>query len=203
MRRDVRLAAQPAAAHSVDKRRRQIIAQVLFVHAAGGDEPDAAEGTGQGLHGVQAAIDVGREELDHLQAVGHGGHDLRGGHAAGGHGHIVPHAPVHDLLAEAGGHDEARAHLHRLFALLQGDHRTGAHQHIRALTGHGGDGIRRGVGAEGDLHNVHAAGQQGLRRGDRVIRVFKDHNGNHRRVPEPFQTVHKGSLAFPNINSIA
>ena len=63
--------------------------------------------------------------------------------------------------------------------------------------------LKPGVGAEGDLHNVHAAGQQGLRRGDRVIRVFKDHNGNHRRVPEPFQTVHKGSLAFPNINSIA
>ena len=82
-RRDVRLRADPAAADGMDERRSNELADVLAVDAAGRDELDPAERAGQGLHGGQAAIDAGREELHDLEAELHRGHDLCRGHAAG------------------------------------------------------------------------------------------------------------------------
>lgn len=105
-RGNVRLGADPAAAHGVDEGGVDVLSDVVAVHAAGGQELHAHKGSGQILHGLQAAVNIGREELDHFQAVFHGAHDLGGGDAAGGDGDAVLHAVAHHLFAEAGGDDE-------------------------------------------------------------------------------------------------
>ena len=110
-------------------------ARFLCVHAAGGDELDAAEGAGERLHCAQAAVDVRREELHDLQAVGHRGHDLGRRDAARGDGDVVLHAPAHDLLAVARGDDELCAAGDGLLALLERDDRARAHEHVGAFLG--------------------------------------------------------------------
>ncbi|MPM13514.1 hypothetical protein SDC9_59871 [bioreactor metagenome] len=191
---NIRLVAQPASAHGVNKRSGQILAQILCAHAASGNEPDSSEGAGQGFHGGQSSIDAGREELDDLQPVGHSRHDLGGGDAARGDRHAVFHAPCHDLFAVAGGYDELCSRFHGGFALLQRYHRACAHQHIRAPFRHGGDGVPRGGGAEGDLHDIDASGQHGFRGGNGVSRVLKNHHRNHAGLMQSFQNFH--NIAF-------
>ena len=181
---DVGLGAHPAAAHGVDEGGGDELAQVLVVDTSGGDELHAAEGGGEGLQGGEAAVDVGGEELDHLQPQLHGGGDLRGGDAAGGDGHAVVHAPADDLLVKAGRDDELGPARHGLLALVQGDDGAGPHQHVGAAVGHGLDGVRGGGGAEGDLHDVDAAGEHGLGGGDGVLGVLNDHHRHHAGVPQ-------------------
>ena len=43
---------------------------------------------------------------------------------------------------------------------------------------------RGGGGAEGDLHDVDAAGEHGLGGGDGVLGVLNDHHGHHAGVPQ-------------------
>ena len=182
VRGDVRLGAQPAAADGMDERRGDVLGKVLVVHAAGGDELDAAEGAGERLHRAQAAVDIGREELHDLQTVGHCRHDLRRRDAARGDGDIVLHAPAHDLVAVAGGDDELCAAGDGLLALLERDDRTRAHEHIGALLRDGRDGVGCRRRAERDLHHVHAACEQRLCSGYRVGRVVKHDDGHDRSV---------------------
>ena len=186
VRGDVRLGAQPAAADGMDERRGDILGKVLVVHAAGGDELDAAEGTGERLHCAQAAVDVRREELHDLQAVGHRGHDLGRRDAARGDGDVVLHAPAHDLVAVAGGNDELCAARDRLLALLERDDRARAHEHIGAFLGDCRDGVGCRRRAERDLHHVHAARKQRLSSRHRVRRVVEHDDGHHCRVIESF-----------------
>lgn len=182
VRGDVRLGAQPAAADGMDERRGDILGKVLVVHAAGGDELDAAEGAGERLHCAQAAVDVRGEELHDLQAVGHRGHDLGRRDAARGDGDVVLHAPAHDLVAVAGGNDELRTARDRLLALLERDDRARAHEHVGAFLGDGRDGVGCRRRAERDLHHVHAAREQCLCSGYRVGRVVKHDDGHDRSV---------------------
>ena len=186
VRGDVRLGAQPAAADGMDERRGDILGKVLVVHAAGGDELDAAEGTGERLHCAQAAVDVRREELHDLQAVGHRGHDLGRRDAARGDGDVVLHAPAHDLLAVARRDDELCAARDRLLALLERDDRARAHEHVGAFLRDGRDGIGGCRRAERDLHHVHAARKQRLSSRHRIRRVVKHDDGHHCRVIESF-----------------
>ena len=182
VRGNIRLGAQPAAADRMDKRGGNVLGKVLVVHAAGGDELDAAEGTGERLHCAQAAVDVRREELHDLQAVGHRGHDLGRRDAARGDGDVVLHAPAHDLLAVARGDDELCAAGDGLLALLERDDRTRAHEHIGALLRDGRDGVGCRRRAERDLHHVHAAREQCLCSGYRVGRAVKHDDGHDRSV---------------------
>lgn len=100
---DVRLGADPAAAYSMDEGGVDVLLDVVAVDAAGGQELHARKESGQILHGVQTAVNVGWKELDHFQAVFHGAHDLAGGNAAGGDGNATLHAVTDDLFTEAGG----------------------------------------------------------------------------------------------------
>ena len=187
---NIGLGADPAAAHGMDVGIGNELAHVLQVHAAGGDEFHAAEGTGQGLDGAQAAIDIGGEELQHLQSVLQGHHDLGGGDTAGADGNAVVAAPGHHFLIIAGGDDELGAAFHSQLALLQIHHGAGAHQHFGDLSGHGSDGVGSGSGAEGDLHHVNAAGHHGLGSGDGVLGIFQHHNGNNTGAGHSFQYIH-------------
>ena len=181
-RRDVRLRADPAAADGMDERRGNELADVLAVDATGRDELDPAERAGQGLHGGQAAIDAGREELHDLEAELHRGHDLCRGHAAGSHGDAIVHAPADDLFVKAGRNDELCAALDGFFALLERNNGARADEHVGAVFGDSLDGIRSSSRAERDLHHVHAAGQQRLRRCHGVLCLIQydnRHNSRH------------------------
>ena len=186
VRGDVRLGAQPAAADGMDERRGDVLGKVLVVHAAGGDELDAAEGAGERLHCAQAAVDVRREELHDLQAVGHRSHDLGRRDAARGDGDVVLHAPAHDLLAVARGDDELCAAGDGLLALLERDDRARAHEHIGALLRNGRDGVGCRRRTERDLHHVHAARKQRLSSRHRIRRIVEHDDGHHCRVIESF-----------------
>ena len=159
---------------------------VAVVDAAGGQELQADEGTGQILQGVQAAVDVGGEELDHLQAVLQGTHDLGGGHAAGSHGDVVGHTPAHDLVREAGGDDELGAHLDGQLGLLHIDDGAGTNQDLGAVVGNSLDALGSAGGAEGDLHGVNTTGGHGLGGGDGVLDLVQNDNGDDDGVGKSF-----------------
>jgi len=186
VRGNVRLGAQPAAADRMDKRGGDVFGEVLVVHAAGGDKLDAAERAGECLHGRQATVDVRREELHDLQAVGHRGHDLGRRDAARGDGDVVLHAPAHDLLAVARGDNELCAAGDGFLALLERDDRARAHEHVGAFLGDCRDGVGGRRRAECDLHHVHAAREQRLSRRHRIRRVVKHDDGHHCRVIKSF-----------------
>ena len=175
---DIRLRADPAAADRVHIGRRDELAQILRVHAAGRDEADAAERAGQRLHRRQATVDICREELHHAQPQLHGCHDLRRRDAAGRYGDAVLDAPAHDLRIKARRHDEFRAARYGLLALRERDDRARADEHIRALLTHCADRIRRRRRAERDLHHIHAAGQKRPGGGDCIFRVVQ-HDDRH------------------------
>ncbi len=186
VRGDVRLGAQPAAADRMDERGGDILGEILVVHAAGGNKLDAAERTGERLHGRQTAIDVSREEFHDLQAAGHRLHDLGRRHAAGRYANTVLNAPDHDLLVEAGGDDELCAARDGILALLERDDRARAHKHIGALLGDRLDGVGGRRRAERDLHHVHAAREQRLSGRHCIRRVVKHDDRHHRGVKKSF-----------------
>ena len=105
---DVSLGADPGATNSVDEGRIDEFLNVGIGDAAGGQELQTHKGAGQILQGVQTAVNVGGEELDHLQAVLQSAHDLSGGNAAGSDGDAVLDTPANDFVGEAGG--SRRAH---------------------------------------------------------------------------------------------
>ena len=168
---NISLGADPAAAHGVDVGIGNELAHVLHVDSAGGNEFHAAEGAGQGLDGAQTAIDIGGEELQHLQAVLQGHHDLGGGDTAGADGNAVVAAPGHHFLIIAGGDDELGTALHSQLALLQVHHGAGAHQHLGNLSGHSSDGISSGGGIL--VGNELGAGnlKKGRLYGDRLVKL--------------------------------
>ena len=177
----------------MDKRRRDILRQILRVHAAGRDELDAAEGAGERLHCGQAAVNARREEFDDLQSQLHRRHDLSRGDAAGRNGNVVFHAPAHDLFVKAGRDDELRAGGDGLLALLERDDRARADEHLRAALADGLDGIGSGGGAERDLHHVDAACGHGLRRRNGILRMFQHHNGHNPRTGKSGCYIHMKS----------
>ena len=176
--RDVRLRADPAAADRVDIGRRDELAQVLRIHAAGRDEADAAKRAGQRLHRRQAAVDIRGEKLHHMQAQLHSRHDLRRRDAAGRHGDAALHAPGHNLRVKARRHDELCTARHRLLTLRERDDRARADKHVRALLTHRADRIRRRRRAERDLHHIHTASQQRFGSGDCIFRIVQ-HDDRH------------------------
>ncbi len=109
----------------------------------------------------------------------------------GSDGHAVFHTPGYHFVAIAGGDDELGTALHGLFALLQSNNGAGAHYHLGALLGYGGDGIRGSGGAEGNLHHIHAASQQGLGSGNRVLCLIQHHYGHDARVTQFFNNIHR------------
>ena len=175
---NVRFCTDPATAYGVDKGGGDNLTAIFCVYAAGGDKLYGAEGTGQRLHGIQAAIDSGREELHHIQPQLHGRHDLAGRHAAGRNGNVVLHTPSHDLGIKAGAYNKLCAAGHGLFALLQRHNGAGAHGHLRAVFRHQRNGLRRTRRAEGDLHHARAAGKKRLGRGKRVVGILQNHHGD-------------------------
>ena len=183
---DVSLGADPGTADSVDEGRVDELLDVGVGDTAGGQELQADEGTGQVLQGVQTAVDIGGEELDHLQAMLQSTHDLSGGNAAGGHGNVVFNTPADDLVGEAGGDDELGTHLDGQLGLLDVDDGTGTDQNVGAVFGDSPDRIGSAGGAEGDLHGVNAAGGHSLGSGDSVLDFVQNDNGDDDGVCESF-----------------
>ena len=90
-----------------------------------------------------------------------GGHQVaRRGHP-GQRGHAQRPAALHDLDRQAGADDEPGPGLHDLVDLLRDQDRAGADVHAGHV-GQPADRLEPGVGAQGDLDDVDAAGQQGL-----------------------------------------
>ena len=110
--------------------------------------------------------------------MGHRGHDLGRRDAAQGDDDVVFDAPAHDLLAVAGGDDELCAAGDGLLALLERDDRARAHEHVGAFLADLFDGVGGRRRAERDLHHVHAAREQRLRRRHRIRCVVKHDDGH-------------------------
>ena len=159
-----------------------IFLDVRSIDTAGGQELQTHKGSGQVLHGIQTAVDIGGEELDHLQTMLQSGHDLGGSDAAGGNGNVVFYTPCHHLFAVAGGNDELGAHFHCQLALLQVHDGAGTDQNIGAVFSNSADGFRCAGGAEGDLHGVNTAGSHGLGSGDSILDLVQNHDGDDDRV---------------------
>ncbi len=62
--------------------------------------------------------------------------------------------------------------------LFRVQNRAGAHQHLRELFANVADGWLGGGRAEGDLHDVEAAGEERFGKRDSVFRVVNDHDGH-------------------------
>ena len=169
---NVRLGANPAAAYGVDKGSGYIFRQILRVYAACGNKLYAAEGAGESFHGAEAAVDIGGEEFENLQPQLHGLHNFCRRDAAGGDGNVMLYTPGYDLPVEAGGDNKGCAAVHCLFALFQGDDRTGTYQHFWAVFTNRPDGIRCCGSTEGNLHYIDAAAQHGFCGGDGVLCVL-------------------------------
>ena len=122
--------------------------------------------------------------------MGHRGHDLGRRDAARGDGDVVLHAPAHDLLAVARGDNELCAAGDGLLALFERDDRARAHEHVGAFLGDCRDGVGGCSRAECDLHHVHAAREQRLRRRHRIRRVVKHDDRYHRGVTHPVCCIH-------------
>ena len=86
---NVILLADPAAADSVDEGSGKELCHVFGVDAAGGDELQTDKGTGERLQCLQAAVDVGGEELNDFDARLRGHHNLGRSGTAGGYGDAV------------------------------------------------------------------------------------------------------------------
>ena len=183
---DVSLGADPGTADGVDEGSVDELLDVVVVDAAGGQELQTDEGTGQVLQSVQTAVDVGGEELDHLQAMLQSAHDLGGGDAAGSDSDAVGDTVAHDLIGEAGRNDELGAHLDGQLALVQVDDGAGADQNVGAVLGNSLDALGSAGGAEGDLHGVNAAGGHSLCGGDGVLNLVQNDNGDDDGVGESF-----------------
>ena len=174
---DICLRANPAATHGVDEGGGDVLGHVLQAHSTGGDEPNAGEGAGQSLHGTQTAVHVCREKFHDLQTVLDGHHNLGRSGAAGRDGNIVLYTPCHGLLVIAGGDDELSTTRNGKFGLLKVYHRSGTHQHIRAIFIDCLDGICGGCRAERDLHHINAASQHCFGSGNCLRRIIQN---NHR-----------------------
>ena len=187
---NVSLGADPGAADGVDEGSVDELLDVAVVDAAGGQELQTLERTGQVLQSVQTAVDVGREELDHLQAVLQSAHDLGGGDTAGSDGDAMLDAVADDLVGEAGGDDELGAHLDSQLALVQVDDGAGADQNVGAVLGNGLDTLGSAGGAEGDLHRVNAAGGHSLGQRHCVLDLVQNDNGDDDGICESFHYSH-------------
>ena len=174
----------------MDERRGDKLADILPIHTTGRDEFDPAKGTRECLHRGKTAIDAGREELHDLEAELHRGHDLCRGNAAGSHGDAIVHAPADDLFVKAGRNDELCAALDGFFALLERDDGARADEHVGAVFGDSLDGIRSSSRAERDLHHIHTAGKQSLRRRDRVLCIVQHDHRHNSRSCKSFRNIH-------------
>ena len=165
----------------MDDRGGDELGDVFIADAAGRDELGAGEGAGEALQGFQAAVDVGREELQDLEVVLLGHHNLGRCDAAGRHGDVVLHTPGHGLLVITGGDNELGAAVNRQLALLEVDDRTGSDQHLGNFLRYRADRIRRSRCAEGNLHDVDSAGEHRTCGRDRVLGLVQNDDGNDAR----------------------
>ena len=90
---------------------------------------------------------------------------------------------------KAGGNHELSAAVHRMPALIQGDHRAGPHQHVWTLRSYGPDGVEGGGGAEGNLHNSDTAGKERFCGGNGVLGSVQDHHGHNAAAAQSVQCV--------------
>ena len=138
---DISLGADPGTADSMDEGSVDEFLDVVIVDTTGGQELHGAEGSSQVLQSLQTAVNVGGEELDHLQAVLHSSHDLSGSNAAGSDSNAVLNAVANDLIGEAGGNDKLSTHLDGQLALIQVDDSTGTDQNVGAVLGNSLDAL--------------------------------------------------------------
>ena len=183
---DISLGADPGTADSMDEGGVDEFLDVVIVDTAGGQELHGAEGSSQVLQSLQTAVNVGGEELDHLQAVLHSSHDFSGSDAAGSNGNAVLNTPTDDFIAEAGGNDELSTHFNGQLALLQIYDGAGAYQNIGAVVGNSPDSFGSACSTEGDLHSVDAAGGHSLCGGDSILNLVQDNNGNDDGISQSF-----------------
>ena len=96
----------PASAAGNDLVKGKIFQHVLLGDPARRQKAKGREGGAERLDGGKSTEIGAGEELDDLHAVGHGGNDLRGSHAAGKIGNGAVAADLSHLGREAGAHDE-------------------------------------------------------------------------------------------------
>ena len=152
----------PGAAAGDDLVKGEVVHHVLGVDAAGGHPLELTVGAGEGLELLDAAVVLGREELDHLEAQGHGLLHLAAGGGAGEHQGALVKAVLHGVGVKAGGDDELGAGSQGAVQTLAAGDGAGADDHIGHLGRDGADGLLGCGGAEGDLGRVEAAGHEGL-----------------------------------------
>ena len=165
----------------MDDRGGDELGDVFIADAAGGDELGSGEGTGEALQGFQPAVNVGREELQDLEVVLLGHHDLGGSRAAGSHSDVVLHAPGHGLLVITRRDDELGAAVDGQLALFEVDDGTCTHQHLGDFLRHCTDRIRRRCRTEGDFHDVDPAGNHRACGRNSVLCLVQNDNGNDAR----------------------
>ena len=105
----------------------------------------------KGFELLDAAVILGGEEFDDLQAQGHGLLHLAAGGGAGEHERALIETVFHGVGVETGGDDELGACGQSAVETLTTGDGAGADHHFGDLGGDGADGLLGGGGAEGDL----------------------------------------------------
>ena len=151
----------PAAAAGDDLVEGQVGVEVAGTDPAGRDEAQHVIRRRQSLQRRQAADRLGREELQHFEAVFESQCDVRGGGDAGRDRHATFAASIDHAGAAARGDDELGAGRDRGVDLLGRQHRAGADQDLGHLRRDPPDRLFGGGGPEGDLRHRQSAGGPG------------------------------------------
>ena len=143
---------------------------------------------GERLQHCGAAVLLGGEKLDGIEAERHGLFHLAGGRRAGTHGNALFPYIGDKFRLKSRTHDEFCTRRNRGVRLRFGDNGAGADCHVGHLAGQRADGLCGSRGPEGDLDCGDTAFLESLGERQRVVRVLDCDNRNNADAVQFFDT---------------
>ena len=134
--------------------------------------------TAESVGGLEAAVEVCREELGDVEATVDEVRELGRGDSARNQVNLVLKAVVDDGVVIARRNDELSTGLNSALALLEIHDGTGTDEDIGALLGHLTNAIGSSSGAEGHLSGRKTALDQSVGHGNSILNLLQ-HNDRH------------------------